>query len=115
MFEKRKKGNAGAITQIISLLIVFAIITAIIVSLPSFKKSSGKIREESIENIIKKYVIQCYASEGSYPPSLDYLAQNYGLIIDDKHYVYYYDAFAANFMPEIEVYSRREKKAVPPK
>ena len=106
MFEKRRGGKMNILVQILSMLMVFAIIIAIIFSLPSFRKSGGRIRAESIENTIKKYAVQCYASEGSYPPNLDYLVDNYGLMLDEKHYFYYYEAFASNFMPDISVYSR---------
>ncbi|MFO7612266.1 MAG: hypothetical protein R6W99_07270 [Clostridia bacterium] len=109
MFEKKKKNRIRAISRIFPLAIVFAVIAAVIVSLPSFGRESGYIRADAIEDTIRKYVIQCYALEGSYPPDLDYLAENYGLILDDSRYVYYYDAFAANIMPDIEVYSRRGK------
>ena len=106
MFIKKKRGRINIIVQIMSLLLVFSLITAVIVSMPSFRRSGGRIRAESIEQTIKKYAIQCYASEGSYPPDLEYLIQNYGLIMDKEHYFYFYDAFAANIMPKINVYSK---------
>ena len=106
MFEKRRSGKVNTLVQILSVLMVFAIVAVIIVNLPSFRKSGGRIRAEAIEQTIKNYAVQCYASEGSYPPSLDYLVENYGLILDKKHYFYYYEAFSANFMPDISVYSR---------
>ncbi len=106
MFEKQKGGKLSILVQILSVLMIFAIVTAIIISMPSFRKSGGRIRSDTIENTIKKYAIQCYAAEGSYPPNLDYLEENYGLILDTEHYFYYYEAFSSNFMPDISVYSR---------
>jgi len=106
MFEKRKGGKINILVQILSMLMVFAIIVAVIFLMPSFRKSGGRIRSDSIESTIRKYAIQCYAAEGSYPPDLGYLEDNYGLILDKEHYFYYYEAFSSNFMPEISVYSR---------
>ena len=106
MFEKRSSGKLNILVQIMAVLMVFAIVAAIIISVPSFRKSGGRIRSEAIENTIKKYSIQCYAAEGSYPPNLEYLESNYGLILDKKNYFYYYEAFSSNFMPDISVYSR---------
>lgn len=108
MFEKIKKKNTGILVQMISFLVILAFTVAIITLIPSLKETSGRVREESIEATIKEYAVRCYATEGSYPPSLQYLANNYGLIIDEDNYVYYFDAFAANYMPDIEVYSRRK-------
>ncbi len=110
MFEKRKNGKINILVQILSMLMVFAIITTVIFLLPSFRKSGGRIRSDSIENTIKKYAIQCYAAEGSYPPDLKYLEDNYGLILNKEHYFYYYEAFSSNFMPDISVYSRMKVK-----
>ena len=38
-----------------------------------------------------------------YPPSLDYLADNYGVVVDREHYIVHYDVFASNIMPDIRV------------
>ncbi|MBN1624612.1 MAG: hypothetical protein JXN10_09040 [Clostridia bacterium] len=110
MFEKNKKSYSGIAIQMISFIVIMAFAVSILAFIPSLKKTSGKIREESIETTIKEYAVRCYATEGSYPPSIEYLAQNYGLIIDEENYVYYFDAFAANYMPDIEVYSKRDRK-----
>ena len=56
-----------------------------------------RIAEESI----KRAVINCYASEGIYPPSFDYLKVHYGLSIDEHKYIVHYEIFAENIMPEI--------------
>ncbi|NLC84251.1 MAG: hypothetical protein GX749_04135, partial [Ruminococcaceae bacterium] len=48
----------------------------------------------------------CYALEGAYPPALEYLEANYGLIIDRENYDYYYEVVGANIRPIIEVQSK---------
>ena len=45
----------------------------------------------------------CYAAEGVYPPTLDYLEQHYGIQVDETRYMVSYDIFASNLMPEITV------------
>ena len=45
----------------------------------------------------------CYAAEGAYPTSLDYLKERYGVQIDEERYTVYYSAFAENLMPDITV------------
>ena len=110
MFEKRKKGHSAVLIQMVSFVVILAFSIGLIASIPSLKNSSRLVREESIEKTIREYAVRCYATEGNYPPSLEYLAENYGLIIDETNYVYYFDAFAANYMPDIEVYGRRKRK-----
>ena len=49
----------------------------------------------------------CYAIEGAYPESVDYLAENYGLIYDKDRYIIYYDRFADNIRPTVSVLERQ--------
>lgn len=111
MFEKKRKNYTGIAIQMVSFLVIMVFAVSILAFIPSLRKTSGIIREESLEATIREYAVRCYATEGSYPPSLEYLADNYGLIIDEEHYVYYFDAFAANYMPDIEVYAKRPGRA----
>lgn len=47
--------------------------------------------------------VQCYAIEGRYPPSVEYLEENYAVQINRKKYNVFYDGFASNVMPEITI------------
>ena len=55
------------------------------------------------ENSIMRSVINCYASEGKYPSSFEYLKEHYGISIDEDKYIIHYEVFAENFMPDITV------------
>ena len=48
----------------------------------------------------------CYATEGIYPPTMDYLEQNYGVLIDDEYYTVFYEIFADNIMPTVTVIAK---------
>ena len=49
---------------------------------------------------------QCYALEGGYPPSLEYLSDNYGVVLDLDTYYYHYDVQGSNIAPQIKVIKR---------
>ena len=55
---------------------------------------------------LRRAAVTCYAVEGRYPPSLDYMTENYGVVIDAKRYIVRYDAFSENLMPSITVLKR---------
>lgn len=71
-------------------------------------------RQQQAENLkqmqdaISRAVLNCYAIEGSYPASLDYVERHYGLQIDHDRYDVFYEIFAQNLMPEITVVEKRE-------
>ena len=85
-------------TVIIFLLAVFILIFAV----ADINSTSEQEGLAITENSIRRAVIACYAEEGSYPPDIDYLKDNYGLKISEK-YVVYYNIFANNIMPDITV------------
>ncbi len=68
-----------------------------------FAQQSGTRNTEAIKQAILRASTHCYALEGSYPPNLDYLEKNYGLILDHKRFSYVYEIFASNIRPEVEV------------
>ena len=66
---------------------------------------SGREAEnlQQLEEALRRGCVACYASEGVYPPSLDYLEEHYGVQIDRGRYIVHYDIFAENLMPDIKV------------
>ena len=56
-----------------------------------------------LEMALRRATVACYATEGIYPPTLDYLKEHYGIQIDKSRYSVFYEIFADNLMPEITV------------
>ena len=60
---------------------------------------------------VERCALQCYVVEGAFPPSLEYLVENYGLQINEKEFYVSYDIFASNVPPAVKVISRRQGEA----
>ena len=86
---------------------VVALMAAVIVGVWLLVSRVGTVNDgaqtQFVHDAIHNAVITCYAVEGAYPDSLDYLRENYGLAFDQDRYMVTYDAFASNLMPEIYV------------
>lgn len=67
--------------------------------------SAGQADEQlrQVEEAVRRACVACYASEGVYPPDLQYLRDRYGLQLDESQYVVHYMAIAQNLMPDITV------------
>ena len=63
-----------------------------------------------LDQAIRRATIQCYAIEGRYPPSVEYLEEHYGLSIDREKYYVFYDGWASNIMPDITVFPASEEE-----
>ncbi|MBO7709427.1 MAG: hypothetical protein J6S83_03100 [Lachnospiraceae bacterium] len=74
----------------------------------TMRMGSVQKREESalVEEAVRSATCVCYAVEGSYPPDIDYLKDNYHLMYNEKKYRITYRAFASNVMPDIYVVER---------
>ena len=66
-------------------------------------KSSGNAQTQFVTEAVHNAALTCYAVEGAYPTSLEYLRKNYGLAYDQSRYLVRYDAFGSNLMPDISV------------
>lgn len=58
---------------------------------------------EQLEQALRQAAVACYASEGIYPPNVDYLREHYGVQVDSETYIVHYEIFADNLMPAITV------------
>ncbi len=59
--------------------------------------------QRQLEEALRRGCVACYATEGVYPPTLEYLKERYGVQVDENRYTVFYDVFADNLMPDITV------------
>lgn len=97
-------------SYLIGPIIIFVVVLMIMHSMNQSTVDSLYDQERQIEDIIRQYAVYCYAQEGAYPMDLKYLQDNYGLIINENLYDYYYDAFASNIMPDIVVTAKETER-----
>lgn len=60
-------------------------------------------QKESLEQALRRGIMQCYALEGRYPESLDHLVNNYHIIYNEELFDIKYEAVASNIMPSVTV------------
>jgi hypothetical protein len=101
---KHSLGGRFIIFIVVSIFILFIFVSGV-----KSISNDGNIKSiESMEEAIMKASITCYALEGSYPPNVDYLSQNYGIILDKDNYFYHYEITGSNLAPYIRVFKRWE-------
>ena len=101
MYSDKEKKKWPAV-----LLVLFAAVAAMLVWYFASRISSRDLSEEgtaALKDAVRRSALQCYAVEGIYPPTLEYLEENYGLEVNTRDYYIRYDIFASNIAPEITV------------
>ncbi|HBD63290.1 MAG TPA: hypothetical protein DC038_02520 [Clostridiales bacterium] len=90
--------------KILSICIVIAFSIALYIAVENTQESNEIEKYNILKDAIIKNAVLCYAIEGFYPPSIKYLEDNYGLVVNHDKYVVSYRIFASNIMPGIEIY-----------
>lgn len=103
----RAKANKLGLRRVI----LIALAAALLLCLCAFAlhRANQAVLEQSaqsVEDTVMRSAMQCYAVEGVYPQSLDYLEEHYGLVINHDRYIVSYDAFSSNLPPQINVLLR---------
>ena len=86
-----------------SLILTAVIILLCFGGIQSIGKTTNTEQLHSLENSIKRSVIQCYALEGTYPPNLQYLKDHYGLTYSEDDFFVDYQTYGSNIMPDITI------------
>lgn len=87
-----------------------AVFAAAIVWLAAAVGNAGAATEKeallSVRKSVEKGITMCYAIEGAYPDSIEYLTENYGIYYDAEKYTIHYECFADNVRPSVTVVER---------
>lgn len=97
---KRRSSLPG---YLLSLLIFGAVLYLFLHSVGAIKTRTQEDQLKALSDAVRRASVQCYAIEGRYPPSVEYLEEHYGIVIDRKRYYVFYDGWASNVMPDITV------------
>jgi len=98
--QKEKRSLSG---YLLSLLLFLAVLFFFLFGVRAMESKSEEESLASLRNAIQRACVQCYAIGGRYPPSVEYLEEHYGIVIDRDRYYVFYDGWASNVMPDITV------------
>ncbi len=92
---------------LVSGALLCCVLAAAVAGLRSADAAGGDEAARVLEDAIRRAAVSCYVTEGSYPDTLDYLRENYGVYIDGERYAVFYQVFASNVMPDVTVMDLR--------
>lgn len=99
----RRRALAGLLIPLCALAVLLWFFTA----LANLDGGRGEEGRQQLETSLRRAAVACYAAEGIYPPTLEYLTEHYGVQIDAERYDVFYEVFADNLMPDITVLEKR--------
>ena len=99
--RSRKPGLVRGL--LLSLIVFVALIYGGVSLFRGVNTASSAAQTELVRSAVRRAAVTCYAVEGAYPTTLDYLKKHYGLVYDEENYFVFYNAFASNILPELIV------------
>lgn len=99
----RRRIHRDKIQKYLLLTVSFTVLLLLCVHFMLFFDKKYETASADEYERVKAYLVQCYATEGFYPPNLDYLEENYNLELRKDEFLYFYDAFSSNIMPDLIV------------
>lgn len=102
--KKYKKSFISRFGSLIFALVIFSAVFAIVsYGLTDARDSASTESLRIAEQSVRRAAVSCYALEGRYPDTYEYLKENYGVNVDEGKYAVFYEVFASNIMPSITV------------
>lgn len=92
--------------DIIKLAVIALVIVCSVVLVNRIDSAQSSAETELVRDAVRSAAVTCYAVEGAYPDSVDYLREHYRLAYDEERYFVTYESFAANRIPDIYVTER---------
>lgn len=94
--------------RIIAVLVAAAVILMLCVIL--FTRLDLDMNRQAVESLrqnVTEACVQCYAIEGTYPVSISYLEQNYGVRYDGAKYLVALDSGSEIELPQVQITLRK--------
>ena len=89
--------------QLLFVLLALAVLAGFVLASGWLGRTNEDEQAELLREALEQALVSCYAAEGRYPQSIEYLEQHYGVRVDRTRYVVAYEAFADNIRPRVRV------------
>ncbi|MCR5802215.1 MAG: hypothetical protein K6G57_07790 [Lachnospiraceae bacterium] len=110
LFGKKKKLKDFITLSKLSVLLFIAVFVYFMYSVRDISDDTISRQETSLNSALKRSIVSCYCVEGTYPPSLDYIKEHYGLTYDESLFFVDYQAIGSNIYPDVTVIRRVKKE-----
>lgn len=105
-FKSHSKKYASNRRFSVSIAIFVVVMAGFIYGVTNISKSNIMNEKEILSEALQRDIVHCYAVEGMYPPSLQYIEDHYGLIYDKKKFIVNYVNEGSNITPSVIIIER---------
>ena len=103
MKNRKNKFSVFCCEYMISVLLFLVVSVFSLIGLQEAREAQQAEALQIAKESILRGVVSCYALEGFYPPTYEYLKEKYDIHVDEEKYTVFYDIFASNMMPDVTI------------
>ena len=100
--ELKERKRRRILAAVLALLLCAARAVAVVAA----ERASRQQSAVSVREAVVTAAMQCAAIEGSFPASVAYLENYYGLVVNHDRYIVYYEWLGDNVLPDVRVVPR---------
>lgn len=93
-------------TILLSLGLFGAILVFAGSALDTLSERTNEAQQKTLEDAIHRSIAHCYAINGYYPDSFEYLTEHYGITYDSETFFVDYQVWSENIMPDVTIIPR---------
>ncbi len=107
----QKRTSSHLLRRLVTTAAVFCCIAAgLFIGASKVQETADDSQLESLRLAIVRSAVHCYAMEGAYPESLDYIREHYGVSWDSEKYLVDYEITGSNLLPDVTVFPLKKKE-----
>jgi hypothetical protein len=104
-FSKKRKRLPVDLRPAVSIAVFLCILGLLLKGTSAMHSTADSSQIDSLRQAILRSAVHCYAMEGAYPESIDYLKEHYGISWDSSKYIVDYEITGSNLMPDVSVFA----------
>lgn len=106
-FQYKKQSKKTPVI-LISVCLFLLILVLFLSGISSVSTSTRARQKEALDNALTRCITYCYTVEGTYPESLEYLKENYGLVYDEDLFFVDYHVSGSNIFPDVTIIEKED-------
>jgi len=108
-FVHEREKNSRNLSLLIQIGIFFVSFALFAAGIQMLSSKSLDYQEENLKKAIMQDIVYCYAQDGRYPESLDYIRETCGLVYNEKLFFVDYRPYGNNILPDYTVIRIQEE------
>lgn len=100
LFGKKRRSSRVLFA---SVGVFLALLVLLLCAVNSVSSGTERRQRETLERALNRCITWCYAVEGSYPETLNYMKEHYGLRYDEERFFVDYHSRGSNLLPDVTI------------